>query len=102
MSYRLSPSAERDLFDIWDYTITTWGEQQAERYLQRLDARFMSLAEEPSRGKLRTDILPDYYSYHEGRHIIFYTIHDSEIAIARILHERMDLISQLNDDSGSL
>lgn len=60
MIYRLSPSAEKDLFDIWEYTISTWGEAQAEQYLQMLDARFVNLAEEPQRGKVRDDILSDF------------------------------------------
>ncbi len=100
MNYRLSPSAEKDLFDIWEYTFATWGGAQAEKYLQILDSRFINLAEEPQRGKLREDILSDYYSFHEGRHVIFYTMHGNGIAIARILHERMDLVSHLKKDSG--
>jgi plasmid stabilization system protein ParE len=31
--YRLRPRAIADLDEIWDYTVSTWNEAQAERYL---------------------------------------------------------------------
>lgn len=37
MKYRLSKSAEGDLSEIWDYTAQTWGETQAEKYLNKLE-----------------------------------------------------------------
>ena len=38
--YALSPAAQADLSEIWDYTAEHWGEAQAERYTRRIrDAR---------------------------------------------------------------
>lgn len=98
MRYRLSKSAENDLLEIWDYTVRTWGETQAEKYLKRLEARFFDLADEPNKGRPRHDIGLEYLSYHEARHLIFYRPHEKGIAIARILHERMDLAERLEED----
>jgi len=98
--YRLSKSAENDLLEIWDYTVQTWGEAQAEKYLKRLEGRFFDLAAEPQKGRPRKDIASDYLSYHEARHLIFYRSHDEGIAVARILHERMDLAERLEEDPG--
>lgn len=36
-AFVLSPAAERDLDDIWDYTVTRWGEVQAERYILSIE-----------------------------------------------------------------
>lgn len=100
MKYRLSKSAENDLLDIWNYTADTWGVSQAEKYLKRLESRFLDLATKPKKGKLRHDLELEYLSYQESKHIIFYRSFEKGIAIARILHERMDIRNQLEDDSG--
>lgn len=100
MSYRLSKSAENDLSGIWDYTAHTWGENQAESYLNRLESRFFDLAADPSKGRPRPDVDVEYLCYHEGRHLIFYRPHEGGIAIARVLHERMDVAGRIEDDPG--
>ena len=58
--YRLSPAAERDLEDIWTYTVEHWGADQADR------RRCVE------------------------RHMIYFRITDYGIAVIRILHDRMD------------
>ena len=100
MRYRLSRSAENDLAEIWNYTVQSWGEPQAEKYLKGLEARFLELADNPDQGKARKDLSPEYRSYHEARHVLFYSQHNDGIAIARVLHERMDLVERLEDDPG--
>ena len=98
MKYGLSKSAENDLLEIWDYTAQTWGQAQADRYLFRLEKRFLDLAMNPMRGKSCSDLDLEYLSYHEGRHLIFYRSFEDLIAIARILHERMDIFERLEED----
>ena len=100
MKYRLSKSAEQDLRDIWNYTIQTWGETQAERYLRSLEKRFLDLSLNPTIGRARTDVAEELLSFHEAHHVIFYRSHQNGIAIARILHERMDLPQKLQEDAG--
>jgi toxin ParE1/3/4 len=102
MKYRLSKSAEKDLIEIWNYTADIWGRTQAEKYLKKLETRFLDLANYPSKGKVRNDIgfEVEYLSYSEAKHIIFYRPFDSGIAIARVLHERMDIQKQIHDDTG--
>jgi len=36
MRLLLSPAAQTDLSDIWDFTAERWGERQAERYTLQL------------------------------------------------------------------
>jgi plasmid stabilization system protein ParE len=42
-AYQLSKLARLDLIDIADYTVDTWGEEQAYRYLNSLEACFNRL-----------------------------------------------------------
>ena len=100
VQYRLSKSAEKDLIDIWDYTVLNWGVLQAENYLKKLESRFIYLISNPTLGQIRSDLLENLYSYHESHHFIYYRIELGKILIARVLHERMDYLSQLMDDGG--
>lgn len=45
--YRLSPAAEHDLENIWLYTCRQWNLQQADRYIDMLNAVFAELASSP-------------------------------------------------------
>ncbi|MGZ8175904.1 MULTISPECIES: type II toxin-antitoxin system RelE/ParE family toxin [Methylobacter] len=94
-SYRVRQLAENDLEQIWLYSFHEWGLEQADRYIRLMIGRFSWLAENPLLGKRRDDIKPGYYSFPEGRHVIFYTITENGIDIIGIPHQRMDIISHL-------
>jgi toxin ParE1/3/4 len=40
-NYRLTPAAKSDLLGIWNYTVETWGENQAEKYLLDIDKNLL-------------------------------------------------------------
>jgi len=86
----LRPRAYADLEGIWLYTDEQWGEDQANRYLRRLDERIQGLAAAPERGRNRETIRAGYYSIHVGRHLVFYTFTDKIVGIERVLHDQMD------------
>ena len=54
----LSARAEADLREIWLYTFKTWGEAQADRYLDELGSILRECGAEPERGKRRDDVRP--------------------------------------------
>jgi toxin ParE1/3/4 len=66
-----SHQAEDDLIDIWESTYRTWGEAQAERYLDAIEAAMVNLARNPNIGKAREAIRPGYRSWQVKRHVIF-------------------------------
>jgi len=96
--FRLTERAKTDLRSIGRYTQATWGREQRNRYLARLDACFHLLAREPHRGRACDDIRPGYRKYHVGRHLIFYRASPEGLEIIRILHDRMDIETHLDDD----
>lgn len=83
--------AERDLTDIWLYTYEEWGEAQANKYFDELDAGIRRLAENPELGKRCDYIRAGYRSLRVGHHLVYYTVTPSIIRIVRVLHERMDV-----------
>lgn len=95
LRYRLTPTAKSDLTDIWNYTVETWGEKQAENYLQDIEDKLNQLGVNPELGKQRPEIAPGYYAFPVRKHIIFYLISENHIDIIGILHGRMDIDKNL-------
>ena len=96
-SYHLTNKAVADLSDIWNYTFDTWSEKQADKYYLMLLNTCKEVAKKPELGKKYASVHPVLLGYKADQHIIFYTAEGEKIVIVRILHNRMDLKSRLND-----
>jgi toxin ParE1/3/4 len=86
----LSPKAKRDLRNIGTYTERKWGQNQRIKYTDQLYDRIDDLVLNPDKGRKRPDLPGNPYSYHEGRHVIFYRQPPEAIEIIRVLHDSMD------------
>jgi len=94
--YRFTNSAVKDLSDIWNYTVETWSESQADNYYKLLINACTAIAKKPEIGKVYPEIYPDLKGRLTSKHIIFYRVMDDQsIEITRILHERMDLKNKM-------
>lgn len=90
-AYVLSPRAQRDIEDIWDYTADHWNVRQAETYIRQIKLAIETVAAEPKIGRSCSDIRPGYWKYPAGSHVVFFRLTDNGIIdIVRILHSRMD------------
>lgn len=96
--YRLRPKAEKDLEDIWNYTVKRWGIEQAVKYIDELDEAFGILAGSPHICRERPEFDPPVHIHHHKKHLVIYMMEDSSIFILRVLHENMDIDAQLDDD----
>ncbi len=90
--YRISKKAERDLLDIWQYTLDNWSKEQANKYLKAILETFEQIGKTPFEiGRSCDYIRIGYRKQKVGKHIIFYKISNTNIVlISRILHEKMD------------
>jgi toxin ParE1/3/4 len=88
--YILSPLAQSGLYNIWDYTQSHWGADQAETYIRQLWQQIKTIAAQPRRGRACPEVRAEYYKYQSGSHFLFYRITSDGIDVVRILHERMD------------
>jgi toxin ParE1/3/4 len=88
--YVLSPRAQIDVEEIWEYTLSRWGVDQAEGYLRQLQAAIEAVAFEPGRGRPCDDLRAGYYRFPVGSHVLFYRLTGGNVDIVRILHRRMD------------
>ena len=90
-SYRLTPRALKDLDQIADFSLATWGERQTEKYLSDMAERFEWLGKNPGAGRMRDEIGEGYLSYRQGSHLIFYIVDGDIVAIIGIPHGSMDV-----------
>ena len=96
--YVLSPAAQADLSQIWDYSARNWGAEQADRYILAIRDACEALADGSRRGRAVDDIRPGYRKLAVASHFLFYRITDAGmIDVIRILHQRMDVASRLQD-----
>lgn len=95
-SYRITQRADRDLINIYLYTLETFGFKQAEDYTQRMKWCFAALADHPRMGRLAEEVRPGVRRHEHGSHVIFYREDAAagDILILAVLHARMrpDLI----------
>jgi toxin ParE1/3/4 len=87
--YKLSNSAKKDLANIYEFGIETFGYNQAQHYLMQLHKHLLSIAENPSIGR-------DAWEFSEGlkrfvfeSHTIFYQPMNTGVFIVCVLGQRM-------------
>ena len=94
-SFKLAPAAQRDLDDIFDYTIVHWGRDQALNYVDLIEAACGELARAPYRAPACDHVRKGYRRRTIGRHVIYFRVVPEGIAVMRILHQRMQAPSHL-------
>jgi len=92
MGYRLSPEADNDIEDIFDYTEFEYGLKKAIEYTRQFHIVFIHLSKEPKLGRSRNEIKARLRSLTQNQHVIFYRILNDHIRIIRVLHSRSDIV----------
>ena len=96
MTLRYTPAALADLDGIWTYTLRTWGEAQAQRYLREIAAASTAAATGQRPGQAIDDIRPGYRKVLVNAHVVFFrVVENGDAEVIRILHQRMDVDRQL-------
>ena len=96
IAYQLTKNAQFDLFDIYEYTITKWGIDQAERYKERIKATCLEIASGSVKSRSFSKSREDLQFIRCENHYIFFTIRKNKpTLIIAIFHERMDLIKRM-------
>ena len=93
----VTPKAESDLTGIWLYTCEEWGVDQADEYLDQIEAGMQQLLNHPSLGTNYTHVLPGYRRLQVEHHAVFYKVIEPEVLVIRVLHEDMDAPQRLLD-----
>lgn len=98
MRLRLSKLAYADLDSIYTQTISKWGQEQADHYINALWDTLEQVATTPERWRPRDDLHPGCRICFRGRHAVLYRIHEGRVEIARVLHDAMDFPRHIPGD----
>ncbi|HME58787.1 MAG TPA: type II toxin-antitoxin system RelE/ParE family toxin [Terracidiphilus sp.] len=85
----VSVEAQADIDLIAAYTTDTWGWQQTDRYLNKLEDSIQLLAQNPEMGRACDAISPGLRRHEQGKHVVFYRLKPGGIRIVRVLHQQM-------------
>lgn len=96
--YVLSPAAQADLEQIWDYTSQRWNEDQAEAYVRVIQHAVELVADNPLIGRSCDEVRAGYRRHTAGSHTLYYRLGAGGelIDVVRILHKRMDVDRHLD------
>jgi toxin ParE1/3/4 len=99
--YLLSPAAQVDLGQIWDYSARTWGEDQADRYVLAIRDACQALADRRRQGRPIDAIRPGYRKLAVASHFLFYRFTGAGVIdVVRILHQQINAATHLWTEAG--
>lgn len=95
MTFMISPQAEFDLAEIWDY-IAADSPNAADIMIGRVLEHARLVSTQPRMGRPRWDLAPEVRSSPVGPYLMFYRPREaSGIWIVRIIHGRRDITPDL-------
>lgn len=95
---QVTRAAQADLEGIYAYTVSDWGRPQADLYLDGLQARVEQILVDQSLWRPMPEWHPDGYRSRYQRHVIFFVVEADQLILARVLHDRMDMLRHLDGD----
>ncbi|MBS0503951.1 MAG: type II toxin-antitoxin system RelE/ParE family toxin [Proteobacteria bacterium] len=95
-SLRYAPSAEADLFEIFQ-AISLDNPPAARRFNDQLKTAILRLAHYPYSAPSRESIRPGMRGLKVGRYIAYYRVSADDVLIVRILHAKRDIGSSFFD-----
>ena len=88
----LSPAAQADLDQIWDYTHERWGAEQAVGYLREIQRGVERVVANPMIGRACDEVRFGSRKHGVGAHMLYYRVLGGDVIdVVRILHQRMDV-----------
>lgn len=100
MQIKIYKTAKKQIIQIWHYTKEKWGEEQANRYVTGL-YEFLeknALCQELWK-KIDYENMEDIYYCKYKKHFIFFKkLSGQGLGVISILHEKMNIPTQLKND----
>lgn len=88
--FYIRETANRDLNNIFIYSVETFGMERAEEYIDDLVTAFQSLADNCQQGRNYSHVHTNLYAWNVVSHVIYYKPTDDGVSIYRVLHKSMD------------
>jgi toxin ParE1/3/4 len=94
---RITPQAEGDLEEIWQY-VAQGGEDRADAFLDAILNQCRQLAQFPRMGRTRENLASNLRSFPVKKYVIFYRPVNDTVEIVRILHSARDIETIFQND----
>ncbi len=88
---KITPTASRDIENIMDYLAQKASLKTAERFLERINAKFKALAQFPNLGRRRDELYPGLRSVPLEDYVILYRSLRGEVEVIRVVSGYRDL-----------
>lgn len=95
--FRLTEPAIQDIEQIADYIARQSGFDRADRFLNKLDAKFFKITQFPNLGRQRDEILPGLRSLPMDDYLILYMVIGQDVEIFRVVSGYRDLPALFTD-----
>ncbi len=94
--YLISKAASSDLDGIWEYTFHKWSKELADRYYNLIMNEIEFIASNLTSGKPMNHVKKNYFASFVKSHMILFKRNKGIVEIIRILHQKMDVESNLD------
>ena len=101
LQYRLSENAETDVLGIADYTLDTWGMNQALKYSDNLYDHYELLGQRPALGRRCVSLSPGLSRFEVEKHVVFFLEQVPGILVVRVMHESILPLPRYFSDSSA-
>ncbi len=91
-----APRAKQDLIDVWHYYARVASPDIADNILRGIDRAAEVIGRSALTPRTRDDLMPGLRSAIVSPHTIFYRLHDGNVEVVRVLHQRRDLPAVFN------
>ena len=95
MKIRLTVDAEKDIEEIYCYSASNFGENQAELYYSGLSKHFAYILDNPNTGSNFSFVKESVFRSNYESHAIYYRQRKNGILKLRILHQHMDPVRHM-------
>jgi plasmid stabilization system protein ParE len=94
--YELTEEAVEDIQAIAEYSVSTWGVEQAQRYEALLEKHLQAIGRQKVRTRVFLDHRPELLVSRIEHHYVFHQVRKNQCPlILAVLHENMDLVRRL-------
>ncbi len=89
-NYKLTNTAETEIDEIYEYTLTNFGLQIAQQYVLGLQERIEALHNGKISGEDFSFILPGLLRFEYMSHSIYYQLREKDVLIVRVVLSNQD------------
>lgn len=102
MSLQLTKRALQDIQDIYNYSVSKWGNKVADEYLDKMEETLSLLESYPNLLATKPQISKHFLTYQSGSHWLVCDKTDQDVFALTVQHVSMSLFESLSEHEPTL